>query len=114
MALVDDVRNLAEQAQRSLEQGAKQMQDRVDDLRRRRRFNELARQLGRAVYQGRRRGGPDEAEVERLCAEMAAVEAEIAAAAGARAGADTPDGPDRTPARPDRPGGYTLDDVDGA
>ncbi len=110
MALVDDVRNLAEQAQRSLEQGAQQVQERLDDLRRRRRFNELARQLGQAVYQTRKHDRADGPEVERLCAEMAAVEAEIAAAA-APVGpvADHPDPPDQPPTPPDR--GWTLDDL---
>jgi len=113
MALVDDVRNLAERAQRSLEQGAQQVQDRLDDLRRRRRFNELARQLGRAVYQARKHdrtdGAEDGAEVERLCAQMAEVEAEIAAAAAKDAPGQPGDRPDHPPAPPDR--GYTLDDV---
>ncbi|HEV8650946.1 MAG TPA: hypothetical protein VG276_16500 [Actinomycetes bacterium] len=111
MALVDDVRNLAEQAQRSLEQGAQQVQDRLDGLRRRRRFNELARQLGRAVYQARKHDQADGAEVERLCAQMAAVEAEIAAAEAKAKAAPGPPGdpPDRPPAPPDR--GYSLDDI---
>lgn len=110
MALADDVRNLAGQAQRGLEQGAQQVQDKLDELRLRRRFNELARQLGRAVYQGREQGGADETEVARICAQMAAVEAELAAER--RRGSD---GPDRSPVLPgaERPpaGGHTLDDV---
>jgi hypothetical protein len=115
MALVDDVRNLAEQAQRGLGQGAQQVQDKLEELRRRRRFNELARQLGRAVYQGRRQGGADETEVARICAQMAAVEAELADAERRRAAGD-PDHPpvlpgaERPPAA-DPPGGYTLDDL---
>jgi len=111
MALFDDVRNLAGQAQRSLEQGAQQVQERLDDLRRRRRFNELARQLGRAVYQAREHDQENSAEVAWLCGQMAAVEAEIAAAAAKASPGPGAGGPNRPLPPPDR--GYTLDDVDG-
>jgi ABC-type phosphate transport system auxiliary subunit len=117
MAIADDVRNLADQLQTLLGQGTRQVQQRLDDLRRRRRFDELAGQLGRVVYRARDQGRTGEAEVEaeveRLCRQLAAVEAEIAAAAAAAADPDSP-GPPRDPAEhpPALPApGYTLDDV---
>jgi hypothetical protein len=100
MAFRDDLRALAGQAQRQLEQGVQQAQEMVDEYRQRRRFNELARDLGRTVYYGRKQGTVDETAVARICAQMAAVEAEIARAAGAggtghpsgQPGGGTPDG----------------------
>jgi hypothetical protein len=82
MAFRDDLRALAGQAQRQLEQGVQQAQEMVDEYRQRRRFNELARDLGRTVYYGRKQGTVDETAVARIYAQMAAVEAEIARAAG--------------------------------
>jgi hypothetical protein len=82
MAFRDELRSFAGQAQRQLEQGAQQMQERMEEYRQRRRFNELARELGRTVYHGRRQGGVDETAVARICAQMAAVEAELAAGRG--------------------------------
>jgi hypothetical protein len=84
MAFRDDLRTLAGQAQRQLEQGAQQVQEMMEEYRQRRRFNELARELGRTVYHGRKQGGVDETAVVRICAQMAAVEAELAAGRGAR------------------------------
>jgi hypothetical protein len=86
MAFRDDLRSFAGQAQRQLEQGAQQVQDRMEEYRQRRRFNELARELGRTVYDGRKHGGVDETAVARICAQMAAVEAEMAAGRGDRPG----------------------------
>jgi hypothetical protein len=82
MALRDDLRSLAGQAQRQLEQGAQQVQDMMEEYRQRRRFNELARELGRTVYHGRKNGAVDETAVVRICAQMAAVEEQLAARAG--------------------------------
>jgi hypothetical protein len=115
MAIADDVRNLADQLQALLGQGTRQVQERLDDLRRRRRFDELAGQLGRVVYRARGQGRSDEAEVEaeveRLCAQLAAVEAEIAAAAAAEPdGPAPPGGPADQPRALPAPG-YTLEDV---
>jgi hypothetical protein len=81
MAFRDDLRALAGQAQRQLEQGVQQAQEVVEEYRQRRRFNELARDLGRTVYYGRKQGTVDETAVARISAQMAAVEAEIAQAA---------------------------------
>ena len=78
MAFRDDLRTLAGQAQRQLEQGVQQAQEMLDEYRQRRRFNELARDLGHTVYYGRKQGTVDETAVARICAQMAAVEAEIA------------------------------------
>jgi hypothetical protein len=82
MAFRDDLRTFAGQAQRQLEQGAQQVQEMLEEYRQRRRFNELARELGRTVYHGRKHGGVDETAVARICAQMAAVEEELAAGAG--------------------------------
>jgi hypothetical protein len=136
MAFLDEARQLAEQARGSIEQGLEQVRERIDDLQRQRRFNDLGRQLGLLVYRARRAGTqPDEAEVERVCAEMAAIEATMPAGAGSAGGAagagaaagptgagtgpqpggdagpDIPDGPPVSgpPAGPPR--GYSLDDV---
>ena len=136
MAFLDEARQLAEQATRSIEQGLDQVRVRVDELQRQRRFNELGRQLGLLVYRARRAGGAlDETEVERLCSEMAAIEATLPAGTAGRragtahgpgpsAGADAGPGATATgttspgdpptsgpPAGPPR--GYSLDDVDG-
>jgi hypothetical protein len=81
MAFRDDMRALAGQVQRQLEQGVQQAQEMVDEYRQRRRFNDLARDLGRTVYYGRKQGTVDETAVARISAQMAAVEAEIAQAA---------------------------------
>jgi hypothetical protein len=114
MAIADDVRNLADQLQALLGQGTRQVQERLDDLRRRRRFDELAGQLGRVVYRARSQRRTDEAEVEaeveRLCAQLAAVEAEIAAAAAAPDGPGPPGDPADHPRALPAPG-YTLEDV---
>ncbi|HEX6676489.1 MAG TPA: hypothetical protein VF486_15870 [Actinomycetes bacterium] len=82
MALRDDLRSLAGQAQRQLEHGAQQVQDMMEEYRQRRRFNELARELGRTVYHGRKHGTVDETAVARICAQMATVEEQLAARAG--------------------------------
>jgi hypothetical protein len=122
MAFLDEARQLAEQATRSIEQGLDQVRERIDELQRQRRFNELGRALGLLVYRARRAGtAPDEAEVERLCSEMAAIEATLSAgtaggpgpgptATGTTLPEDTPSasGP---PAGPPR--GWSLDDVEG-
>jgi hypothetical protein len=79
MAFRDDARAFAEQAQRAIGQGLEQVQERVEELRRRRQFNDLARQLGLLVYRGRRQGGVDEVAVARLAARMAELEEELSA-----------------------------------
>jgi hypothetical protein len=79
MAFRDDARAFAEQAQRAIGQGLEQVQERVEELRRRRQFNDLARQLGLLVYRGRRHGGVDEVAVARLAARMAELEDELSA-----------------------------------
>jgi hypothetical protein len=128
MAFLDEARQLAEQARGSIEQGLGQVRERIDELQRQRRFNDLGRHLGLLVYRARRAGTqPDEAEVERVCVEMAAIEASLPAGAAGTAdptgagtvpqpgaGAADPDVPDRPPtsgppAGPPR--GYSLDDV---
>ena len=88
MAFRDDLRILAGQAQRRVEQGTQQVQEMMEEYRQRRRFNELARELGRTVYHGRRHGAVDETAVARICAQMAAVEEELAA--GPRTGGQRP------------------------
>jgi hypothetical protein len=117
MAFLDEARQLAEQATRSIEQGLDQVRERIDELQRQRRFNELGRQLGLLVYRARRAGGePDQAEVERITAEMAAVEATLQHDGGR--GPEQGPGPDRGPGEPPTSGppagpprGYSLDDV---
>ncbi len=117
MAFLDEARLLAEQATRSIEQGVEQVRGRIDELQRQRRFNDLGRYLGLLVYRARRAGTqPDEAEVERVCTEMAAIEATLpgGTAAGAGPGAEPGAGPDNPPtsgppAGPPR--GYSLDDM---
>jgi hypothetical protein len=79
MAFRDDARAFAEQAQRAIGQGLEQVQERVEELRRRRQFNDLARQLGLLVYRGRRGGGVDEVAVARLAARMAELEEQLSA-----------------------------------
>jgi hypothetical protein len=137
MAFLDDARQLAEQATRSIEQGLEQVRGRIDVLQRQRQFNDLGRRLGLLVYRARRAGTqPDEAEVERISSEMAAIEATLpggtagdpgatATAPGSTAPGPGTTGPDATatgttdpggpptsgpPAGPPR--GYSLDDVD--
>jgi hypothetical protein len=116
MAFLDEARQLAEQATRSIEQGLDQVRERIDELQRQRRFNELARKLGLLVYRARRAGTePDQAEVERIAAEMAAVEATLQGDGGRGPGQGPgPEGPGNPPtsgppAGPPR--GYSLDDV---
>jgi hypothetical protein len=97
MAFLDEARQLAEQATRSIEQGLDQVRGRIDELQRQRRFNDLARYLGLLVYRARRAGTePDQAEVERVCTEMAAIEATLPGAA-ADAGAESGPGPGAEP-----------------
>src|SRR6266542_782111 len=104
MAFLNDARQLAEQATRSIEQGLDQVRERIDELQRQRRFNELGRQLGMLVYRSRRAATPlDEGEVERICAEMASIEATPDGAPGA------PGSPHGDPPAPS--GGYSLDDL---
>lgn len=137
MAFLDDARQLAEQATRSIEQGLEQVRGRMDVLQRQRQFNDLGRRLGLLVYRARRAGTqPDETEVERISLEMAAIEATLPGGTAGDPGATAtaPDstapgsgttGPDATatgttdpgspptsgpPAGPPR--GYSLDDVD--
>lgn len=132
MAFLDDARAFAEQAQRALTQAVEQVSERIDELNRRRSFNELARQLGMLVYRARSaHQDPDPAEVTRLCSELAALEAELNAArsgaghAQGQAAAATPDadghaGPGPAPTvDPDAPTqaqpgrrDYTLDDLE--
>ncbi len=109
MAFLNDARQLAEQATRSIEQGLDQVRERIDELQRQRRFNELGRQLGMLVYRSRRAATPlDEGEVERICAEMASIEATPDGAGGATGGATTGPGTPATgpgaPATPGAPG----------
>ena len=130
MAFLDEARLLAEQATRSIEQGVEQVRGRIDELQRQRRFNELGRQLGMLVYRSRRAATPlDEGEVERICAEMAPLEA-TPPGGGATTGPGTPATGPGAPATPDAPGtsgpgapgsphgdppapsgGYSLDDL---
>ena len=128
MAFLDDARQLAEQASRQIEQGIEQVRGRIDELQQQRRFGQLARDLGLMVYRSRRGGAPlDELEVERITAEMAAIEASSPASSGGgwpggRQGPGGPgderprtSGPDADEGGQDKPpappGGYTLDDV---
>ncbi|HZD01203.1 MAG TPA: hypothetical protein VFA46_13760 [Actinomycetes bacterium] len=135
MAFLDEARQLAEQASRSIEQGLEQVRGRIDEVQRQRRFNDLGRYLGLLVYRARRAGtGPDETEVERICAEMAAIEATLPGGGGDGPGARTGPGPGPQPgagsatdpgatsttgpdSRPTSgppagpPRGYSLDDV---
>jgi ABC-type transporter Mla subunit MlaD len=119
MGLLDDAKAFAEQAQRALDQAVEQVNERIDEFNRRRRFNELARQLGMLVYRARdAQQDPDPAEVTRLCAELAALEAELNAprarpGQGERPGATPP--PDDPAAPPQAQAGrrdYTLDDLE--
>jgi hypothetical protein len=129
MAFLDDARQLAQQASRQIEQGLEQVRERIDELQQQRRFGQLARDLGLMVYRSRRGGAPlDELEVERITAEMAAIEASSPASSGGwpggrqgpgpggpgderprTSGPDTDEGGQGKPPAP--PGGYTLDDV---
>ena len=114
MAFLNDARQLAEQASRSIEQGLDQVRERIDDLQRQRRFNELSRELGLLVYRSRLQGAPlDEAEVQRITAEMASIETMPTAPPGP--GPTATDQRDQgTGGRADPPaqsGGYSLDDV---
>ena len=122
MAFLDEARQLAEQATRSIEQGLDQVRERIDELQRQRRFNELGRALGLLVYRARRAGtAPDETEVERLCSEMAAIEATLSGGTpGGTGPGPTATGTTRPEDRPSASGppagpprGWSLDDVDG-
>ncbi|HEX8857770.1 MAG TPA: hypothetical protein VGC06_01525 [Actinomycetes bacterium] len=136
MAFLDDARQLAEQASRQIEQGIEQVRERIDGLQQQRRFGQLARDLGLMVYRSRRGGAPlDELEVERITAEMAAIEASSPASSGGgwpggrqgpgpgpgpgpggpggeRPRTTGPDGDEGGQDKPPAPpGGYTLDDI---
>jgi hypothetical protein len=128
MAFLNDARQLAEQATRQIEQGLDQVRERIDELQQQRRFNQLARDLGLLLYRSRRGGAAlDELEVERIAAEMAAIEASRAASGGGRGGArpgpgtggpgprETTVGPGQEGGQQGGPpapaGGYSLDDV---
>lgn len=100
MAFLDDARQLAEQATRSIEQGLEQVRGRIDVLQRQRQFNDLGRRLGLLVYRARRAGTqPDEAEVERISSEMAAIEATLPGGTAGDPGA-TATAPDATATAP--------------
>jgi hypothetical protein len=130
MAFLDDARQLAQQASRQIEQGIEQVRERIDELQQQRRFGQLARDLGLMVYRSRRGGAPlDELEVERITAEMAAIEASSPASSGGgwpggrqgpgpggpggeRPRTTGPDGDEGGQGKPPAPpGGYTLDDI---
>jgi hypothetical protein len=67
--------DLGNQAQRGLDQG----QAKLDERGMRKDCDNLAKQIGYLVWQGRTQGGgPDEAELERLCGLLSAREADIA------------------------------------
>jgi hypothetical protein len=101
MAFLNDAKQLAEQASRSIEQGLDQVRERIDELQRQRRFNELARELGMLVYRSRLRGTPPaDSEIQRITAEMAAIETMPTAPPGPGG----PSGP-ASPAGPGGPGG---------
>ena len=118
MALLDDAKAFAEQAQRTLDQAVEQVGGRIDQFNRRRSFNELARQLGMLVYRARSLDqDPDPAEVTRLCGELATVEAELMASGpgprqGPGSGTSQP-GPEPDPEAPTQAQrrDYTLDDL---
>jgi hypothetical protein len=126
MAFLNDAKQLAEQASRSIEQGLDQVRERIDELQRQRRFNELSRELGTLLYRSRLRGTPlDEAEVQRITAEMASIETmpTSSPAPAGPAGRTGPTGPGGTSRDqrdqgtggptdpPAQSGGYSLDDV---
>jgi hypothetical protein len=118
MAFLNDAKQLAEQASRSIEQGLDQVRERIDELQRQRRFNELSRELGMLVYHSRLRGTPlDEAEVQRITAEMASIETMPTAPQGPTGptGGTGQTGPGGTPRdqrdQGDQGGGYSLDDI---
>jgi hypothetical protein len=130
MAFLDEAKQFAEQATRSIEQGLEQVRERIDELQRQRRFNDLGRDLGLLVYRARRADTePGQAEVERICSEMAAIEATLPAGTAGTTGAGAGPGAGPEPGTGAEPGtsgprhpptsgppagpprGYSLDDV---
>jgi hypothetical protein len=65
--------DLGNQAQRGIDQG----QAKLDETRLRRECDDLARQIGYLVQRGRAGGVADQAEIDHLCALLAAREADI-------------------------------------
>lgn len=79
MGLVDDVRGYAARAGDAIKQGAGAAKDRAREMSLGRKRSALSADLGQIVYRQREGETGLDAEIERLTAEIRAVDAEIEA-----------------------------------
>ncbi len=112
MGFMDKVKAKAQEAATEVKKGTGQVQEKLEQAQLRKKMDELAKQLGYAVYGERAKGTPAGADLDRLVGEMTALDDQLqsfvtaeATAAGPGAGetAAAPPGPAETAAPPAAP-----------
>lgn len=106
MGLMDKVKAQAEQAVVKGQQAMAQGQAKIDELQTKRSHDSLLRDLGAAYYAAQREGGPSGA----VDAALAAVDAQVAAAASAP-GTNPAPAPGSAATGDAEGGSFSLDDV---
>ena len=77
MGLMDKVKAAAQDAQVQAKKATAQGQEKLEDLKERRKMDELAKQLGYLIYRERSEGTPGGSDVDRLIGEMKELDAQI-------------------------------------
>ena len=77
MGLMDKVKAAAQDAQVQAKKATAQGQEKLEDLKERRKMDDLAKQLGYLIYRERSEGTPGGSDVDRLIGEMKELDAQI-------------------------------------
>ena len=77
MDLMDKVKAAAQDAQVQAKKATSQGQEKLEDLKERRKMDELAKQLGYLVFRERSEGTPGGSDVDRLIGEMKDLDGQI-------------------------------------
>ncbi len=77
--MMDKVKAAAQDAQVQAKKATAQGQEKLEDLKERRKMDELAKQLGYLIYRERSEGTPGGSDVDRLIGEMKELDAQIRA-----------------------------------
>ena len=80
MGLLDKVKSVAQDAAAAAKKGTAQVQEKVEHAQLRRKADDSAKQLGYLIVRERTEGGEAGGEADRLVSEIAALQAELAAA----------------------------------
>ena len=116
MGLMDKVKAAAQDAQVQAKKATAQGQEKLEDLKERRKMDELAKQLGYLIYRERSEGTPGGSDVDRLIGEMKELDAQISSRGPQSSDAGPPAGTaDSTGKQPtDEGAGTTASSDEGA